>query len=83
MLGLLNPFSWIRRAISLILLIIILIPAYVALQVYNTGHNATPTKSDSIVIMGAAQNNGNQLRFCRHVSMKQNAYTKKVMRQEF
>ena len=58
MLGLLNPFSWIRRAISLILLIIILIPAYVALQVYNTGHNATPTKSDAIVIMGAAQNNG-------------------------
>ena len=58
MLGLLNPFKWIRRAISLILLIIILIPAYVALQVYNTGHNATPTKSDAIVIMGAAQNNG-------------------------
>jgi vancomycin permeability regulator SanA len=58
MLGLLNPFKWIRRAISLILLIVILIPAYVALQVYNTGHNATPTKSDAIVIMGAAQNNG-------------------------
>ena len=57
-LGLLNPFKWIRRALSLIALIVILIPAYVALQVYNTGHNATPTKSDAIVIMGAAQNNG-------------------------
>jgi vancomycin permeability regulator SanA len=58
MLGILNPFSWIRRAISLILLILLLIPLYVALQVYNTGHNAVPTKSDAIVIMGAAQNNG-------------------------
>jgi len=57
-LGLLNPFKWIRRALSLIALIVILVPAYVALQVYNTGHNATPTKSDAIVIMGAAQNNG-------------------------
>lgn len=57
-LGLLNPFKWIRRILSLIFLIIILVPGYVALQVYNTGHNATPTKSDVIVIMGAAQNNG-------------------------
>ncbi len=58
MFGLLNPFSWIRKIISLVLLIILLVPGYVALQVYNTGHNATPTKSDAIVIMGAAQNNG-------------------------
>ena len=58
MLGILNPFSRVRRIISLVVLIIILIPAYVALQVYNTGHNAVPTKSDAIVIMGAAQNNG-------------------------
>ena len=58
MFGLLNPFSWIRKIISLVLLIILLVPGYVALQVYNTGYNATPTKSDAIVIMGAAQNNG-------------------------
>ncbi|MEI8222544.1 MAG: YdcF family protein [Actinomycetes bacterium] len=58
MLGLINPFAWIRKIISLVLLIVLLTPAYVALQVYNTGHNATPTKSDAIVIMGAAQNNG-------------------------
>ncbi len=57
-LGLLNPFKWIRRALSLIALVIILVPAYIALQVYNTGHHATPTKSDAIVVMGAAQNNG-------------------------
>lgn len=58
MFGLLNPFSWVRRALSLIFLIVLLTPLYVALQVYNTGHNAVPTKSDAIVIMGAAQNNG-------------------------
>jgi vancomycin permeability regulator SanA len=58
MFSLINPFAWIRRALSLIFLIIILVPGYVAIQVYNTGHNATPTKSDAIVVMGAAQNNG-------------------------
>ncbi len=58
MLGLINPFAWIRKIISLVLLIVLLTPAYVALQVYNTGHNAVATKSDAIVIMGAAQNNG-------------------------
>ena len=51
-------FKIIRRAVAAIVLIVIVIPLFVALRIWDTGHVATPTKSDAIVILGAAQYNG-------------------------
>ena len=51
-------FKFIRRSISLILLLVIIIPLYCGYQVWNTGKSAVPLKSDIIVILGAAQFNG-------------------------
>ncbi len=57
-LGLLNPFNWIRRIFTLLLLIAIFFPAYFAYSIWNEAHNAHPVKSDVIVVLGAAQYNG-------------------------
>lgn len=51
-------FKIIRRGISLILLLAIIIPLYCGYQIWHTGHTATPAKSDIVVILGAAQFNG-------------------------
>lgn len=51
-------FRIVRRLISLILLLIIVIPGYFIYSIWNEGHNAKPVKSDAIVILGAAQYNG-------------------------
>ena len=51
-------FKIIRRVISLILLLAIIVPLYVGFQIWHTGHTAKPVKSDIVVILGAAQFNG-------------------------
>jgi len=51
-------FKLIRRLITFILLLAIVIPGYFAYSIWNAGHNANPIKSDAIVILGAAQYNG-------------------------
>jgi len=51
-------FKIARRIFVFVLLLIIIIPAYVALNIWSTAHHATPSASDAIVILGAAQDNG-------------------------
>ena len=51
-------FKIIRRAIAAVVLVAIVIPLFVALRIWDTGHVAEPVKSDAIVILGAAQYNG-------------------------
>ena len=51
-------FRFIRRIISFILLLIIVIPLYVAGSIWYSARNAQPVKSDLILVMGAAQFDG-------------------------
>ena len=51
-------FRLIRRVISFILLLIIVIPLYVAGNIWYSARNAEPIKSDLILVMGAAQFDG-------------------------
>jgi vancomycin permeability regulator SanA len=51
-------FRFIRRIISFILLLIIVIPLYVAGSIWYSARNAQPAKSDLILVMGAAQFDG-------------------------
>ena len=51
-------FKLLRRLISFILLLGIVIPGYFAYSIWDAGHTASPVKSDAIVILGAAQYNG-------------------------
>jgi len=51
-------FRLIRRVISFILLLIIVIPLYVGGNIWYSARNAEPIKSDLILVMGAAQFDG-------------------------
>ena len=51
-------FRLIKRVISFILLLIIVIPLYVAGNIWYSARNAEPIKSDLILVMGAAQFDG-------------------------
>jgi len=51
-------FKAIKRLISLVLLIAIIIPTYAAGNVWYTATHAKPVKSDVIVVLGAAQFDG-------------------------
>jgi vancomycin permeability regulator SanA len=51
-------FKLIRRVISFILLLIIVIPLYAAGSIWYTAKNSTAEKSDVILVMGAAQFDG-------------------------
>jgi vancomycin permeability regulator SanA len=51
-------FKFIRRVISFILLLIIVVPLYVAGNIWYTAKNKTAEKSDLILVMGAAQFDG-------------------------
>lgn len=51
-------FKLIRRLISFILLLIIVIPLYIAGSIWYTAKNSTAEKSDVILVMGAAQLDG-------------------------
>ena len=51
-------FRILRRIITAVILLIVIVPLFVALRIWDTGHVAKPVKSDAIVILGAAQYNG-------------------------
>ena len=51
-------FKFIRRVISFILLLIIVIPLYFAASIWYTARNSEPVKSEVILVMGAAQFDG-------------------------
>jgi len=51
-------FKLIRRVISFVLLLVIVIPLYVAGNIWYTAKNSTAEKSDVILVMGAAQFDG-------------------------
>jgi uncharacterized SAM-binding protein YcdF (DUF218 family) len=51
-------FKFIRRIISFVLLLIIVIPLYVAGSIWYSARNSAPIKSDLILVMGAAQFDG-------------------------
>lgn len=51
-------FKIIRRIISTILLLAIIVPSFVAYRVWSTGHGAHGITSDVIVVLGAAQYDG-------------------------
>jgi vancomycin permeability regulator SanA len=51
-------FKLIRRVISFILLLIIVIPLYAAGSIWYTAKNSTAEKADVILVMGAAQFDG-------------------------
>jgi uncharacterized SAM-binding protein YcdF (DUF218 family) len=51
-------FRLIRRIISFVLLLIIVVPLYVAGSIWYSARNSEATKSDVILVMGAAQFDG-------------------------
>ena len=51
-------FKFIRRIISFVLLLIIVIPLYVAGSIWYSARNSSPVESDVILVMGAAQYDG-------------------------
>ena len=51
-------FKFIRRVISFILLLIIVIPLYIAGNIWYAARNSEPIKSEVILVMGAAQFDG-------------------------
>ena len=51
-------FKLIRRVISFVLLLVIVIPLYAAGSIWYTAKNSTAEKSDVILVMGAAQFDG-------------------------
>jgi len=51
-------FKILRRVIGAILLLIIIIPLYVASQIWWTAHHPSVKQSAAIVVLGAAQDNG-------------------------
>ena len=48
----------LRRIFTAIFLLIIIVPLYVASQIWWTAHHPVIRKSDAIVVLGAAQDNG-------------------------
>lgn len=51
-------FKILRRIFTAIFLLIIIVPLYVASQIWWTAHHPAIKASDAIVVLGAAQNNG-------------------------
>jgi uncharacterized SAM-binding protein YcdF (DUF218 family) len=51
-------FRWIRRTISLIVIVALVAPAYGVSQVWQAAKNPVIRKADVIVVLGAAQLNG-------------------------
>lgn len=51
-------FRWIRRTITVILLLALIAPAFGIWQVWNAANNPVIRKGDVIVVLGAAQLNG-------------------------
>jgi uncharacterized SAM-binding protein YcdF (DUF218 family) len=51
-------FRWIRRTITLILLVALIAPSYAAVQVWRAAKNPIVRHGDVIVVLGTAQYNG-------------------------
>lgn len=51
-------FKILRRIITALVLVIIIVPLYVASQIWWTAHHPAIKQSDAIVVLGAAQDNG-------------------------
>src|ERR1700693_2786589 len=51
-------FKILRRIITGILLLVVIVPPYAAGQIWWTAHHAQIKVSDAIVVLGAAQDNG-------------------------
>ena len=51
-------FKLIRRIISGLVLLALVIPSYAAIQVWSAAHNQLLRKADVIVVLGAAQLDG-------------------------
>ena len=51
-------FRLARRIITAVILLAIIVPLFVAVRIWDTGHVAHAVKSDAIVVLGAAQYNG-------------------------
>jgi vancomycin permeability regulator SanA len=51
-------FKIARRIISFLVLIVIIVPLYVAMSIWWSAHHVGPRPSDAIVILGAAEDNG-------------------------
>ena len=51
-------FKIFRRIFAIVVLLIIVVPLYVASQIWWTAHHPSIKKSDAIVVLGAAQDNG-------------------------
>lgn len=51
-------FRWIRRTITIIVLLALIAPAYAISQVWGSANNPVVRKADVIVVLGTAQLNG-------------------------
>jgi vancomycin permeability regulator SanA len=51
-------FRWIRRTITVILLLALIAPAYGVSQVWRAAHNPVTRSADVIIVLGAAQFDG-------------------------
>ena len=51
-------FRWIRRAITVIVILAVVAPAYGVSQVWRAAHNPVIRQADVIAVLGAAQLNG-------------------------
>ena len=51
-------FRWIRRLISLVILIALVLPSYGAYKVFQAAHNPVTRNADVIVVLGTAQFDG-------------------------
>lgn len=51
-------FKILRRLLSFLLLLIFVVPLYIASNIWWTAHHARPVASQAIVILGAAEDNG-------------------------
>lgn len=51
-------FKFAKRLIAIIVLILIVVPLYIASEIWTTGNSSHPIKSDVVVVLGAAQFNG-------------------------
>jgi len=55
-------FRWIRRTITVIVLIALIAPGYAVSQVWRAAKNPIVRNADVIVVLGTAQLNGRQVR---------------------
>lgn len=51
-------FKILRRIITGLIILVIIVPLYVAIQIWWTAHHPAIQQSDAIVVLGAAQDNG-------------------------